>query len=228
MNINNLKLIDIQPSIFKNDPFAVALCNALEPIFLELSEEVKCVLVYGRIDELEESDIDRLAKQFDLDYYQQDLDLDKKRELVKTALKFHKIKGTPGAVKDVSEIVFETPSEVEEWFNFDRPEYTFRVVIDICSLIGDSFNRFCSMLDKVKNVRSHMEGLTAKLEHDVIINGEIKCGLSPMKFCNTFNTGQWPNNSIEGIVITSGVAAVNDFEEAKTTLKLVNTFNSGE
>ena len=228
MDISNLKLIDIQPKIFRNDPFAIAFCEVLEPIFQELSEDVKCVLTYGRIDDLEEEDIDRLAKQFNIDYYQLDIDLIRKRELVKTALKFHKIKGTPGAVKDLGDIIFNTPSEVEEWFNYNRPKFTFRVVIDICSLIEDNLERFCNMLYKVKNVRSHLDGVTAKLEHDVLINGRIKSGVSKMKFCNTFNAGQWPVNSIEGIVISSKVHSVNDFKECNTNLKLVNTFKAGE
>lgn len=226
MDINNLSLIELMPSILKRDEFANALCDAIEPILKELNEEVENVLIYGRIDFLSESDIDKLIDQFSIDYYQNNLSLDQKKKMVKTALKFHIIKGTVGAIEDYGDIIFESKTEVETWFDFNRDPYTFRIVVDLCSLMG--FDDFCNGVDKVKAKRSHLEGVTGKIDHGIEIENDIEYCHSNLKFCNTFNAGQWPFDTVEGIIIDSRICSENYVADAKTKLNLVNTFKAGE
>lgn len=106
MELNNIDLLSLQTSYMQQDSFVKALCKALEPYIKILDEATILTYIYGRVDKLDEDTIDSLAWQFHVDFYDYTLTLEKKRQLVKSAIRLHRIKGTPQAVIDASTTVF--------------------------------------------------------------------------------------------------------------------------
>lgn len=193
MDLSNLNLLDLQSGYMQNDPSTIAMCTVLNPYFRELSEDLKLCLIYSRMDELAHFILDELAWQFSVDWYDVSENLDVKRNLIKNALKIHMKKGTPKAVEDVISMYFGK-GRVEEWFEYGGNPYMFKVITNntlITKTLADKFN---DKLNKVKNLRSHLEEILIQLEYSSVLTlesstkkyevhylmcGEPLCGVEP-------------------------------------------------
>ncbi|MBN1039014.1 phage tail protein I [Clostridium botulinum] len=164
MNLNEVNLLDLQTSYLQQDPTVQAICKALNPYFRKLSEDIKSVLIYGRIDDLDEDVMDELAWQFHVDFYDTSLSLDKKKILVKNSIWWHKIKGTPEAVIDVVTSIFGN-TELNEWFQYNGKPYYFSLDIDIIDeiLAKENLKQIYELISKYKNTRSWLETLRLHL-----------------------------------------------------------------
>lgn len=164
MKLENISLIELQPSILKSDLVVQAICEALEPYFKELSNDVKLTYIYGRIDELEEKVIDELAWQFHVDFYDYKLSLEKKRTLVKNSIRWHRIKGTPQAVVEVATSVFGR-TKLKEWFEYGGEPYFFSLDIDITEqgASKENLNKLDTLIEAYKNKRSWVDVINISL-----------------------------------------------------------------
>ncbi len=158
MKLDNISLIELQPSILKNDPVIQGICEAMEPYFRKLAKDVRLTYIYGRIDELEENVIDELAWQFHVDFYDYKLSLEKKRTLVKNSIRWHRIKGTPQAVIEVATSVFGR-TKLKEWFEYGGEPYFFSLDIDITEqgASKENLNKLDTLIDAYKNKRSWVD-----------------------------------------------------------------------
>lgn len=155
MNLNNISLLDLQTTYMKEDPTTIAICKALEPQFKKLNEETKLVLIYSRLDNLNEEAIDELAWQMHVDFYDYTLALPKKIELVKKSLYWHSIKGTPKAVLDAATSIFGR-TKLREWYEYDDEPYFFSLDIEITEqgASKENIEKLEKLINEYKNERS--------------------------------------------------------------------------
>lgn len=160
INIKDIKLLELLPSSIKDDPHVIAAAAALDRELQAVSNDIKENIIIARIGELSEDVIDVLAWQWHLDFYDEALSLDIKRQLVKNSLENHRIKGTPAAVESVVTSAFKSAKVVENW-EYGGSPYHFKVEMilegmpDIAVL--DSLVR---SIDAVKNVRSWIDEIS--------------------------------------------------------------------
>lgn len=175
MDLSNISLLDMQPLHLQNDNFIKALCKALDPYFKKLSDNIKTVYIYGRLDELEEDEIDSLADQFHVDFYDYKLSLDKKRQLVKNSIKLHKIKGTPAAVEEVASTVFGR-TKLKEWFEYGGKPFFFSMDIDITDRGASpgELKKLDDLINAYKNKRSWVDILNIYYS----VKGQVYYGLT--------------------------------------------------
>jgi phage tail P2-like protein len=161
ISIYDVTLKDLLPDSLKNDPQVQALADALTTELQSISADlVRCILL-PRIDELDEGAIDLLAWQLHVDFYEWDLPMQQKRDLVKQSVAWHQCKGTPGAVEQVVSIIFPV-AVVKEWFEYDGEPYHFRVETDSALTNEEDLNRLVRMINTTKNTRSWLESVTIK------------------------------------------------------------------
>ena len=95
-----------------------------------------------------------------------------KRKLVHFAQNFYPKLGTVYAVKEVLK-VFEIETELKEWFDYEGDPYHFKVVLTpqttAYSFDEAMFLRITSLIDRVKNVRSRLDGFEIALR----VRGEV-------------------------------------------------------
>lgn len=164
MDLNKIDLLSLQTSYMQKDNFVQALCKALNPVFQKLSDSTRLVFIYGRIDELEEEAIDSLAWQFHVDFYDYSLSLNQKRELVKKAIRWHKIKGTSQSVIETVTSLFSNTT-LQEWFEYNGNTFCFKVYIDVIQeiLTEENLKKVYELIYKYKNKRSWLEALIITL-----------------------------------------------------------------
>ena len=162
--LNDLSLLDLAPSSLLTDEEMKKILNVVDIVLNKRIVERIKETDLDRIEELEEWKVDYLAVELHLDFYDNKLDLEKKRELVKTSVLNHMKKGTVFAVETVCSIIFGG-AKVEEWYKYGGNPYFFKV-----STLGDmnndeDYNRVLKVINEYKNTRSWLEGLVFKREN---------------------------------------------------------------
>lgn len=117
-------------------------------------------MLLPRLDELSEVLIDELAWQYHVDFYDYQADIAKKRALVRSAIAWHRYKGTPAAVEEVCTAVFRT-ARVFEWWEYDGEPYHFQVRL-IEEGVPDErvIDNLERAIQVTKNTRSWLDGLS--------------------------------------------------------------------
>jgi Bacteriophage P2-related tail formation protein len=159
------ELRDYLPATMKNDVDMVCLSYAIKKGTERLMKYRKATMIYHFIDCVPEPILDLLAAELRSLYYSDALPIETKRSIVKNTLRWHMQAGTPGAVAEMVKIVFGE-GEVVEWPDFDEPPYTpgtFDIVTS-ARLTPDILDYFSSIIDRVKNVRSHLRRILIKRE----------------------------------------------------------------
>lgn len=160
-NLQELSLLDIAPGSIKTDKAVNAAIKAIDPELKSVSQSISEAFIISRIDELPEILIDLLAWQWHVDYYEPDLSLDVKRSLVKSSIKWHRIKGTPYAVEQLVSQIFGN-AKVSEWFDYAGRAYFFRVAVNVGGLNtldmgSEALKKLRRVINCAKNARSWLE-----------------------------------------------------------------------
>lgn len=166
LTLKDIDILSLQTSFMKQDPTTQAICAALTPQFQQLADEVKACLILSRVNELDEAALDELAWQLHVDWYDANTSIDVKRQIIRNALKVHRYRGTPYAVEQVVQDYFGD-GYVEEWFEYGGDPYHFRVVTSNPSVTGEQANQFAMAIEKVKNVRSHLEQIIISMSAEM-------------------------------------------------------------
>ncbi len=111
------------------------------------------------LDNVSETVIDYLACEYRTPYYDETLDLQTKRNLVKsTMLTYQKI-GTTNIIKEYLNTLNED-ADITEWYDYGGNPYNFKAFLNVAdnkeideNLLNDIRNK----IEKIKNVRSSLE-----------------------------------------------------------------------
>lgn len=151
-------LVDIWPD--KESPQIQALSYALQQALVRVKQYADQAMCYSEVDNLPESALDYFAVEMRAMYYEQELSLKQKREIVKNTLKWYTYAGTAATVADMVGVIFGE-GKVVEWFDYTDPPYTPGTfdILTSARLSEDIIQRLESMIAMAKNVRSHIRGV---------------------------------------------------------------------
>lgn len=177
INIYELSLLDLLPVSIKTEEIEI-VCKVLDKQLVEISKILIDNIIFPRIDELPENTIDLLAWQLHVDFYEPlGLDLEKKKELVKNSIVWHKQKGTKRAVEQLVKTVFFDDFKVEEWFTYGGKPYYFRIAVKNGSIkTKEQYNLLIQAIDSAKNIRSHLEKIIVEsnIKNELYFGASVK------------------------------------------------------
>ena len=163
------ELKDLWPD--NKEPEFIAFSYALKGVVDWLVEMDTNSMIYTDIDNLPEAILDHLAVELKAMYYTQDLDIEKKRTIIKNSLIWYMGFGTVGTMEELMQIIFGVGSVVENWDFDDAPfgAYLFDVVTDAPDQLvtWDIINYVATMVNKIKNARSQLRriGFNRKIDN---------------------------------------------------------------
>lgn len=167
INLKNISMLKLLPENLRQIEQVQNVAAALDIELQQAMDNIRHCLLYPRLDELVEAEVDLLAWQFHVDFYEPiGMDLETKRRLVKESIAWHRLKGTPAGVEKILSAVFDE-SAVEEWFNYDEGDglpYHFRVVVKDAIHGSESYKDIIRAIETVKNVRSVLDGIVFRFQ----------------------------------------------------------------
>ena len=135
------------------------LADTFDASFEELKNHIINVLIYPRIDEIEnEKLLDLLAWQFHIEGYEQARTIQEKRNLIKNAIELHRYKGTPYAIKKAFQAL-GLDASLQEWFDYNGNPYKFKVLVKSIIQDEDTYRKLIELINEYKNVRSWLDAI---------------------------------------------------------------------
>lgn len=148
------------PVALQSDPSSAALGEVTARLLARRPEEIGCLSLYPRIDELPEDLLDILAYDFKVDWWDAEYSLEEKRRIFKDSWYVHKHLGTKAAVETALRAIYPK-AEVQEWFQYGGKPYFFRLSIDLTGEVSDAARpwRVMERVNFYKSLRSHVDEL---------------------------------------------------------------------
>ena len=155
----NYGLLDIVPENLLEDKHIRKITEVIDAALKDIYPETAYPALISRIDELDSDTIDSLAWQWHVDFYDQNLSLNKRRALVKNSIRWHIKKGTKAAVEEMVQTVFES-GRVTEWFEYGGEPYHFKIdLLSAPRIVQDDLEKVVRVINSVKNTRSWLDSL---------------------------------------------------------------------
>ena len=158
MKLSTLEFIRLLPRFMREDGAVKGLAAAMDEIVPELAQSTATLSTWDHIDELTEAELDALAWELNILWYDTGASLDTKRALVKDSDLVYKRLGTKWAVENVINSYFGE-GFVEEWFEYDGQPGRFRVYSTNPSLSNERLVEFMNLLNKVKRASAKLDGI---------------------------------------------------------------------
>ena len=115
MKLTTLEFVRLLPQFMREDGAVKGLSAAMDQIVPELARSTATLSTWDHIDELNEAELDALAWELNILWYDTGATLDTKRALVKDSDLVYKRLGTKWAVENVINSYFGE-GYVTEWF----------------------------------------------------------------------------------------------------------------
>lgn len=198
VDLYNSNITDILPEALSADPRVQALGYALNKGIQRLIGYCQNIGIYNSIDTLPEQVIDLLALELNTQYYDDTMDVEIKRSLVKNTLNWYMYTGTKAAVQELVRSVFGD-GEIEEWFEYGGEPYHFKIHTFNVEATDEMLKLAETLVRSIQNARSHLEeviveikesmtlyiGLGVSVEDDIA----LRCETAPVGIYLTDETG---------------------------------------
>lgn len=126
IDLQDFSLNDILPASIKNNAENRALAEAIMLMLKQVFTETS--ILDPRMP-LAERLLDIVAKENHVDYYDEALSPNQKRQLIRNSWRIHQRKGTVAAIEEVVSILLDR-AQVVEWFDYDGEPHFFKIEID--------------------------------------------------------------------------------------------------
>lgn len=166
MKLNDLDFLRLLPQFMRDDAAVKGLAAGIDAIVPGLAASIRKITTWDHIDELSEHELDELAWELNIPWYETSASLAIKREVVKSSDLIHARLGTKWAVDNVIQTYFGS-GYVSEWWKYGGDPGHFQIHSSNPSLNNERFDEFLHLLEKVKRA-------SAKLDRVVIsLSGEL-------------------------------------------------------
>ena len=168
MKLNDIDLIKLLPQFMRDDVAVRGLSAGINEVVRDLAESLKLLSTWDYIDQLSEVELDELAWELNIQWYDTGATLEVKRNLIKNSDKVFQRLGTKWAVENIINTYFGE-GHVEEWFEYGGEPGHFRVLSPNPSLNDEGLFDFLNLLNKVKRASAKLDGVIITLAGQMIM-----------------------------------------------------------
>lgn len=172
MKLNTIEFIRLLPQFMRDDPAVQGLASALDSIIPKLADAAASLSTWDCIDKLSEAELDDLAWELNILWYDTTADISIKRDLVKNSDKVHQHLGTVWAVENVIASYFGD-GHVEEWYEYGGEPGRFRVHSNNPSVTSEKLEEFLSVLNKVKRASAKLDEIVIDLAGQLALTAGV-------------------------------------------------------
>lgn len=163
MQLEELDFLKLLPDFMKKDEADRALAKAVSEIIKDLACKIHLYSTWDKIDDMSTQELDMLAQELDIVWYDNDASKTVKRELIKQSDMIHAKLGTNWACLQVIEKYFGE-SRIEEWFEYGGQPGHFRITTLDQTVLSTNIKQFHSILNKVKRKSAHLDEIVLEAE----------------------------------------------------------------
>ncbi len=167
------ELLDLLSAPMAEDADIIAMSYAIRMGIAKFVVYVAKTTMFADVDNQPESILDYMAVELDVMYYEQTMDIETKRELIKGALKWYMAAGSGKSVEELVNTTFGGGG-VSEWYEFGGEPGEFGIEIQ-SQLTEDNYKRLSEILSSVKPSGAHLKTIESArdAETDLHLGGAL-------------------------------------------------------
>lgn len=158
MKLTDLEFIRLLPQFMRDDAAVKGLAAGIDKIVPQLAESLAVLSTWDHIDELDEAELDALAWELNIQWYDQGADIDAKRDVIRNSDQVYQHLGTKWAVENVVRSYFNE-AYIKEWFEYGGEPGRFSVYSKNTTITGERLRSFLHLLNKVKRASAKLEAV---------------------------------------------------------------------
>lgn len=170
MRLDTLEFLRLLPAFMRDDLAVKGLASAMDAIIPSLESSVARLATWDKIDELPEAELDALAWELNILWYDKSANIETKRDLILNSDKVYRHLGTKWAVENVIQSYFGD-GYVREWNEYDGTPGHFRVYSANPTLNNENLNSFMNILGKVKRHSAKLDSIVITLSGSMKLAG---------------------------------------------------------
>lgn len=172
MKLNDLDFIRLLPQFMRDDDAVMGLAAGINAIIPSLSASCEAMSTWDHIDDLSEEELDGLAWELNILWYDPGATIAVKRDIVRNSDKVWRYIGTKWAVENVIKSYFGN-GHIEEWFEYGGEPGRFRVYSSNPSLNAERLSEFLNMLEKVKRASAKLDAIYITLAGELMLSSGV-------------------------------------------------------
>jgi len=185
------ELIATFPYSLSRDTDKLKLAVTVADGLVEMSVQLEYAMIFSRVDELPEEILDILAVDLNIQWYDNEADIECKRSTIKECMHINKYKGTKYAIEKALKSVYDDV-RVIEWNEYGGEPYHFKIIIYDSSNDREKRDRVLDKVKYYKNLRSVLEETIFEtgINTDIAVLAAFKtCGIHKRIGCEVKNYG---------------------------------------
>ena len=168
MRLKDVDLIKLCPAFMRKDKTNIILANGVNNVFQTWADNLDRLTVINQLDKLKEAELDQLASDKNIFWYDTKADVSVKRSLIKNAKTVFNRLGTVWAVESVMND-YMPGTELQEWFDYDGERGYFRIVTSNTSVLKTDIQTFLNILSIIKRKSVWLEHIMLRLEQMLVL-----------------------------------------------------------
>ena len=168
MKLTDIQFIKLLPQFMQNDDAVKGLADAIDSIVPDIADSIRKLSTWDHIDELSHAELDDLAWELNILWYDTTATIDVKRSLIKDSDKVYAHLGTKWAVENVIKTYFGD-GRIEEWFEYDGEPGHFRVLSSNPSINNERLTEFLNLLSKIKRASAKLDSIVMTLDAELLL-----------------------------------------------------------
>ena len=168
MKLSDIQFIKLLPQFMRNDDAVRGLANAIDKIVPEIAESIRKLSTWDHIDALSHKELDELAWELNILWYDTTASIAVKRALIKDSDKVYAHLGTKWAVENVIRTYFGD-GKIEEWYEYDGEPGHFRVLSSNPSINNERLTEFLNLLNKIKRASAKLDTIILTIDAELTL-----------------------------------------------------------
>lgn len=163
MRLKDVDILKLCPAFMRSDKTNQVLANGINNIFHTWSNDMDRLPVVNQIDKLKVSELDQLASDRNIFWYDYNASIDVKRAIIKNAkIVFNRL-ATVWAVESVMND-YLPKTELQEWFDYNGKPGYFRIITNNTEILKTDIQTFLNILKGIKRHSVWLEHIMLRLE----------------------------------------------------------------
>ena len=163
------------PVFMRADAYDDAMAAFVDEFGEDMSDMTRVYSVWNAIDDMDEAEIDALADELNILWYDPLASLESKRNVVRNCKHIQAKLGTKWATEQILNIYYSGETKITEWFDYERtrgdPNH-FMIETEYTPQTGAETLRFMSILNKIKRKSAILDRVYAVMN----MNADVEAG----------------------------------------------------
>lgn len=169
MKLENTNFIELLPAFMKNDEACIGLSKGVDKVTSRLAQRIKLLTTWDQIDKMSGAELDLLAEELHISWYDKLAALEVKRNIIKQSDMVHAKLGTNWAAMMVITEYFGE-SKIIDWFDYGGKPGHFKIQTLNQSILNSKAQEFMNILNIVKRKSAHLDSIELVSDGQCSIN----------------------------------------------------------